>query len=121
MADLKQCNCAQFENADPADEIHKDREIREHYIKHGPIQPRNNFMKKDGRCFRPEWYQEFPWLEYSHSRQAAFCFYCRHFAKHNASTTSGGTVDIAFIKKGFDNWKKALEKQRGCKVTDLIK
>ena len=90
--------------------------MRVHYIKHGPVQPTAGFERNaDGRSFRAEWYSRFPWLEYSLTKQAAFCFYCRLFAFQHSSAVQGGQVDMAFSRPtaGFDSWKKALEKGRG--------
>ena len=111
---LHLCRCSEFTSADPAVSPPKDRDVHLHYVKHGPVQPAEGFVKNaDGRCFRAEWYLRFPWLEYSVSKQAAFCFYCRLFAFENATAVQGGQVDSAFIGAGFNSWKKALEKGRG--------
>jgi len=32
------------------------------------------------RCFQFDWFHQYPWLEYSQAKDAAFCFACRHFA-----------------------------------------
>ena len=53
--------------------------IRREYIFKGPCQPYgHNFPKKkygkDNRGFRDVWFKEFDWLEYSVSKDAAFCF-----------------------------------------------
>ncbi|CAM4467244.1 unnamed protein product [Leuciscus chuanchicus] len=50
-----------------------------------------------GRSFNARWYEKFPWLEYSISRDAVFCKPCRHFPE--AATES------RFIKTGFSDWK----------------
>ena len=58
--------------------------------------------KRKFRAFNSNWYKQFPWLEYSIVRDAAYCYCCRHFlriAKH-------GPVK-AFITDGFRNWKRA--------------
>jgi len=60
----------------------------------GPYQPRNIvFPKRNGRKFRSDWYQSFPWLEYSPLTDSAYCFYCRAFP--------------TFISDGFCQWAKA--------------
>ena len=49
-----------------------------------PIQPIIKFPKNNnGRAFVAGWYTEYQWLEYSISKNGAFCFYCRNFAKSN--------------------------------------
>ena len=49
----------------------------------GPIQPvleypstysGNKYLK-----FQAAWYSQFPWLEYSRTKDAAFCYHCRCF------------------------------------------
>lgn len=53
------------------------------------------------RSFRAEWYQLYPWIEYSQIADASFCFACRHFP------VFGKDAEPAFISVGFKNWKKA--------------
>ena len=55
------------------------------------------------RSFKPNWFNEYCWLEYSIAQEAAYCFVCRKFS------TSAGT----FITKGFKNWKNAKGKGAG--------
>lgn len=47
-----------------------------------------------------EWYSVHKWLEYSQSKDAAFCYACRHFGLSSAR-------DSAFTAEGFKHWKKA--------------
>lgn len=61
---------------------------------------------KDNRSFQRTWLEKYNWLEYSISRDAAFCFACRHFGIKSS-------VDPAFTSVGFSNWRKALEKNQG--------
>ncbi|KAL3651650.1 hypothetical protein CASFOL_004652 [Castilleja foliolosa] len=65
-------------------------------------------MANTSRCFRAEWFKKWEWLEYSVSKDAAFCFWCYHF-KCNVGKRVG---DEVFVKSGFQNWKKASEKFR---------
>ena len=60
------------------------------------------------RSFRRECYRSRPWLEYSMSKDAAYCFACRHFAhlKNSVFTT----------ENGYSNWKKATSKDSGFSV-----
>lgn len=49
-------------------------------------------------------------------KQAAFCFFCRHFGSSTsgaAAGPSGGHVSEAFSRTGYTNWKKALETKSG--------
>ena len=52
------------------------------------------------------WYKSFPWLEYSVSLDAAFCYPCRLF-KYG---TGEGRAEEAFTRCGFRNWKNAIGK-----------
>ncbi|KAM2249064.1 hypothetical protein ACFXTI_003760 [Malus domestica] len=59
-------------------------EVRRLYLQKGPCQPRgHNFpitnMSGINRRFIPQWFDEFDWLEYSVSKDAAFCLYCYLF------------------------------------------
>ena len=35
------------------------------------------------RSFNPDWFKLYPWLEYSVSKDAAFCYACRLFGAAN--------------------------------------
>ncbi|XP_075101143.1 uncharacterized protein LOC107768311 [Nicotiana tabacum] len=58
--------------------------IRRKYIQKGLFQPREhkfpqrNFYGKLRR-FNPQWFDEYDWLEYSITKDAAFCLYCYLF------------------------------------------
>jgi len=82
---------------------------RKHYIRHGPIQPHlHEYPKTNGRSFRHNWFEKYSWLEYSAGKDAAFCFTCRNFAFRKGSQSS----DV-FCSSGFNDWNKALAKNRG--------
>lgn len=53
------------------------------------------------RSFSANWFRDFPWLEYSVSKDAAFCFSCRMFGKNIRHDN--------FVSTGVSNWKKALD------------
>lgn len=73
-------------------------------LKEGPFQPKNILYPViNGRKFREAWFTQYQWLEYSSALNAAFCFFCRAFYKPNK-------MDDAFTCKGYNNWKKAIEK-----------
>jgi Mor family transcriptional regulator len=111
---LNLCTCAEFTNADPSEPKPTDRNLLLHYIKHGPIQPKENIVRdNEGRVFRIEYYTRFPWLEYSLSKQKAFCFFCRLFAMPTVPSVQGGKISTVFITDGYCDWKKALENKRG--------
>jgi len=99
------CNCPEFNEYDPALKSPTERLAKLHYVKHGPLQPEpaDGFLRADnGRCFRADWYLRFPWLEYSVSKQVAFCFHCRFFAVDSMMPCLGGQVDAAFISNSFN-------------------
>lgn len=79
-----------------------------------PCQPHINFpvtiSSGKGRSFNPDWYNKFKWLEYSVSKDAAFCFPCRFF--FSPSSTSN-RPEKAFTEVGFRNWKNAIGKTSG--------
>ena len=79
----------------------------------GPVQPRIGVtfpIDSDGRKFSPEWYRRFTWLEYSHKRDAAFCYVCRHFAPSSLNNAT-------FALKGYRGWKRALgDKNKGLEL-----
>lgn len=69
-----------------------------------PVQPRNCSFRSTliggrQRCFNPSWYK-FPWLEYSVTKDAIFCYACRLFSQGLRSTD-------AFVLKGYSDWKHA--------------
>ncbi|XP_041464614.1 zinc finger MYM-type protein 1-like [Lytechinus variegatus] len=69
----------------------------------GPIQPGRtehfNFQKSNGRKFRPEWYNAYPWMEFSASENKVYCYVCLHFSV-------GECAEKAFTTDGFHTWKK---------------
>ena len=83
--------------------------------KTSPNQPVINFPKsifwKYIRCFQSDWYDRFPWIEYSAERDTVFCFVCRNFLM--IDTKDAKYIEDTFITQGFNNWKTALEKDRG--------
>lgn len=67
----------------------------------GPTQPRTNFPRRvisgNSRSFKSIWYDKFSWLEYSITKDAVFCFYCRHFLVQKSH-------DV-LINTGYNDWK----------------
>lgn len=59
------------------------------------------------RCFSKDWYRTHKWLEYSQSKDSAYCYACRHFSL----PSSGDSVFTS--EEGFKNWKKATYKDGG--------
>ncbi|XP_062085725.1 uncharacterized protein LOC133791830 [Humulus lupulus] len=73
----------------------------------GPCQPHlkpfpSTKVGPQSRAFNGAWYEEFKnWLEYSVSKDGAFCLYCYLF-KSNCGGQSGGE---SFVGQGFINFK----------------
>ncbi|XP_044401636.1 zinc finger MYM-type protein 1-like [Triticum aestivum] len=82
-------------------------DVRFAYIRMGATQPTScTFLpNRDGRCFRPQWYKDFEWLEYSVDKHKAYCFYCYLFKHDRMDDKFGHDV---FSKLGFDCWKNAV-------------
>ncbi|XP_071681533.1 uncharacterized protein [Lolium perenne] len=89
--------------------------VRRRYIEMGPCQPKNHkflITNKSGRerHFCRAWFKEFPWIEYSVEKDAAFCFVCYLFK--DRTKCPGGD---SFVKNGFRNWnmKSRLKRHEG--------
>ena len=74
-------------------------------------------MSNKGRRFLSSWYERFPWITICATRKKVFCIYCRqaHSLKMILFSKKG---DDAFTKRGFDNYKKAIEKFRVHEMCD---
>ena len=81
-------------------------------------QPKNDIilasMSNKGRQFLPAWYERFPWITICATREKVFCTDTRSL-KIISFFKKG---DDAFITKGFDNYKKAVEKFRAHEICD---
>ncbi|XP_042022936.1 zinc finger MYM-type protein 1-like [Salvia splendens] len=81
-------------------------DIRRAYLLRGPCQPRkHNFLSTSNgnrkRNFVSLWFDEFKsWLEYSVTKEAAYCLYCYLFSRLH------GNGQDAFVSKGFTAWGK---------------
>uniref|UniRef100_A0A8C2DXL4 TTF-type domain-containing protein n=1 Tax=Cyprinus carpio TaxID=7962 RepID=A0A8C2DXL4_CYPCA len=64
------------------------------------------------RAFNPQWYSKYSWLEYSVSKDSAYCYACRHFSLPSASES------VFTSQAGFSHWKKALYKDGGLTLHD---
>ncbi|XP_038717249.1 zinc finger MYM-type protein 1-like [Tripterygium wilfordii] len=77
-------------------------EIRWRYLKAGPFQPKlskylGTEVRDQHRRFQYAWYKQFSWLEYSLSKDKAYCFSC--FIIETRSS-------YALVNEGFNNWKR---------------
>ncbi|XP_038699623.1 zinc finger MYM-type protein 1-like [Tripterygium wilfordii] len=84
--------------------VYNKDEVRRAYVKWGPNQPvlAKYPRAKSGdqnRRFQQSWFIKFPWLEYSISKDAAFCFPCFVFQDREP-------LHSAFIINGFTSWKR---------------
>ena len=83
-------------------------QIRRHYLQNKACQPVNHDFPqsqfgKTKRRFNPVWFKEFPgWLEYSITKDAAYCLYCYLFRPDTGDQGGGDS----FVTEGFRNWKK---------------
>ncbi|XP_049361584.1 uncharacterized protein LOC125826313 [Solanum verrucosum] len=90
-------------------------DIRRYYILKKPCQPKDHkFPKtkfgKEMRHFFPDWFNGRKWLEYSITKDVAFCLCCYLFK--NECESRGYVVDAAFTKTGYRAWNKAIERFR---------
>ncbi|XP_059434852.1 uncharacterized protein LOC132167836 [Corylus avellana] len=90
--------------------VNRRDEIRRAYLKHGP----NRFIlanyplsgpENHPRRFQASWFTQFPWLEYSRSKDAAYCLPCYLFTMKR----DGRPGWDVFTIKGFRNWRKVHE------------
>ncbi|KAL0556550.1 hypothetical protein IC582_005064 [Cucumis melo] len=83
-------------------------EVRRAYLQKGPCQPRNHTFplkkfRSQSRRFNPIWFTEYPnWLEYSISKDAAYCLCCYLFKPEVGEQSRRDH----FVGEGFSNWKK---------------
>ncbi|XP_071695577.1 uncharacterized protein [Rutidosis leptorrhynchoides] len=94
--------------------VDKREQVRRFYLNQGPYQIRLDEYPTKGtstkpRRFRYAWFGKFSnWLEYSPTKDAAYCFLCYLFSDKPAVRKG----DDAFIVKGFDKWKKVNDGNR---------
>lgn len=66
---------------------------------------------KSTRHFLPSWVEKFSWLIYDSEEEVALCNVCKTVYEKGILTFSSKMENV-FIKAGFANWKKAIEKFR---------
>ena len=62
------------------------------------------YFSGKARSFNPNWFHQYNWLEYSITKDAAFCYPCWLFGTPSASTSR---PERAFTTSGFRDWKHA--------------
>ncbi|CAF1143733.1 unnamed protein product, partial [Rotaria sordida] len=74
-----------------------------------PVQPKLTAypLNHQKRSFQSSWFIDRQWLEYSVQKDACYCYYCRHFSANKLFASD------TFSTSGFNNWKKALQKDTG--------
>ncbi len=76
---------------------------------HPPISyklPKRKFGASGERSFKSYWYQQYQWLHYDVSSDAAFCYLCMK-AEKEGKLLASTRREPAFISKGFTYWKEA--------------
>ena len=70
--------------------------------------PQCQFGKKTvvKHSFQQQWFQKWRWLHYDVTNDIVFCHTCVK-AVHLKRLSSTGSVDFAFISRGYSNWKDA--------------
>ena len=80
--------------------------LRKTYLLKGPCQPfLKDFPQSKKRKFKVSWYKKYGggWLEYSVSKDAAYCLYCYLFHWENGNHGSGHE---SFTASSFRSWHK---------------
>lgn len=97
------------------------------------------FPRVDGRACQHSWFSTYKWLHYDSVGDFVLCFQCVQ-ANSGKGLGSADRTELAFISKGFQNWKKGtqkfeahakssqhrraveflLQRSKGTPVTDLI-
>ena len=81
-----------------------------------PAQPQNiefpqRLFSGKLRSFNKHRFSRFNWIHYDCSKDVAFCFVC--IRALSVGAISSNNVEQTFVKTGFRNWKKALDKEKG--------
>jgi len=92
----------------PIEEMHPNirDDAKREYVLFGPCQPKGHAYPKrkiygHNRSFHDTWFTNRAWLEYSVSKDAAFCVYCYLFKPLRVDNFG---VE-SFTTNGFTNWK----------------
>ena len=83
---------------------------KKYLIEKGPCQPKlvrfppnNDIPAHKQRQFSSRWYEEYPHLKYSITKDAAFCFVCSLFKEPNQ--------DAAWTEYGVSSWSSDSHKE----------
>ncbi len=71
--------------------------------------PKRSFGKKQvvQRAFKPTWFDQWNWIHYDESTDTAVCHICARADEQGKLKAS--SKDLAFLRKGFTNWKDGTE------------
>ena len=61
---------------------------------------------KEKRSCQASRFKNVSWFHYSKEKDSVFCIFC---IKHKGKLTAEHNMEDAYVTKGFNNWKKALE------------
>ena len=61
-------------------------------------------------AFKAGWFDQWNWLHYDEPGDIAFCHVCAKAEEEGK--LKANTKDLAFIQRGFSNWKDATERFR---------
>ena len=69
--------------------------------------PKREYGKKTvvRRAFNPSWFDIHTWLDYDEAMDAVFCHVCKRGIREKGVKTT--CSDVAFMSRGFCNWKDA--------------
>jgi hypothetical protein len=102
--------------------VNQRDEIRRAYLKHGPYQlifqkERHPLSgpKNHPRRFQTSWFIQFSWLEYSGSKDAAYCLPCYLFSMKLFGRLEWGVFTI----KGFRSWRNVYN-EKNCALLSHI-
>ena len=101
---------AQRKPIDSYDPAIRDQ-LKRAYALSDPTQPHefkfpSKWMVDQWRTFQKSWFDEFDWLEYSESKDAAYCLYCYLFFNSGKAKKFGSSI---FAHQGYINWKNAKD------------
>ena len=78
------------------------------------VASRNAGDERDtSRSYQPHWSEKFKWIKYDSQLDKVFCSTCQMASESKLLLPTGSQSDkaiTAYVKEGFSNWKKALEK-----------
>ncbi|KAH7688594.1 P-loop containing nucleoside triphosphate hydrolase protein [Dioscorea alata] len=88
-------------------------QVRREYLTRGPCQPiGHKFPQKDyskqKRSFQDAWFKQHPWLEYSITKDAAFCFWCYLFKPKHIGVVNSLQNDARVKFQGFQSERQSV-------------